>query len=522
MATGNPFNMGDFARSWARWEPDATAIRAGEQRISWAELDARTDAVAQGLSGLGVSTGERVAAFLGNCPEFLETVIACMKLGAIFVPLNVRLSGPEVAHLLEHSGSRVLVTDPQLNARLDAVLLPSGLAVITTGPGFDGLRTRGGGELPYVETAPGDPLILAYTSGTTGLPKGAVLSQRNILQPALNQILIHEVGKSDRLFLPFPLAFTGGLISNAMLAYVSGCELVLEPAFDPATALRILVDQKITIFMAVPVIWQAIADLDGFDQADFTALKVAKSGGAPVPVPLLKTYARKGIELIQGYALTEGSGITTTLHARDAVRKVGSAGIPTNGTRLRIVADDGRECPTGEVGEIQVRGPEVMLGYWNDPEATAETLRDGWLATGDLGRLDEEGHLWVVDRKKDMLISGGLNVYPAEIERVIEKIDGVVEIAVVGVPHEKWGEVPAAILFCGADARPDAEDVIATCRERLADFKVPHYVVFSDEPLPRTMSGKLLKRELANSYRDIRERTGRVQPRTAPPKAVPT
>jgi fatty-acyl-CoA synthase len=285
---------------------------------------------------------------------------------------------------------------------------------------------------------------------------------------------------------------------------------VLAPAFDPESALRTLVDDRITIFMAVPVIWQAIADRPGFGDADLSALKVAKSGGAPVPVPLLQAYAQKGIELIQGYALTEGSGITTTLHARDAVRKVGSAGIPTNGTRLRIVAEDGGECATGEVGEIHVRGPEVMLGYWNDPEASAAAVRDGWLATGDLGRVDEEGHLWVVDRKKDMLICGGLNVYPAEIERVIERIEGVLEIAVIGVPHARWGEVPAAIIFSGPQARPDAEDVIATCREQLADFKVPHYVVFSDEPLPRTMSGKLLKRELAEQYRDIPDRMQRV------------
>jgi fatty-acyl-CoA synthase len=429
-----------------------------------------------------------------------------MKLGAIFVPLNVRLSAPEVSHLLEHSGSRVLITDPALGARLPAV----DVTVISTGDAFDELSATVAGALPYVETAPSDPLILAYTSGTTGPPKGAMLSHRNILQPALNQILIHEVGKSDRLFLPFPLAFTGGLISNAMLAYVSGCSLFLEPAFEPERALDILVSDRITIFMAVPVIWQAIADLPGFADADLSALKVAKSGGAPVPVPLLRTFAEKGIELIQGYALTEGSGITTTLHARDAVRKVGSAGIPTNGTRLRIVGEDGSECAVGQVGEIHVSGPEVMLGYWNDPEATAQTLRDGWLRTGDLGRLDDEGHLWVVDRKKDMLISGGLNVYPAEIERVIERIGGVAEIAVIGVPHPRWGEVPAAVIFSGLDRRPDPEYVIATCRAQLADYKVPHYVVFSDGPLPRTMSGKLLKRELADSHRDIPDRMERV------------
>jgi fatty-acyl-CoA synthase len=491
-------------------------VRCGSEVITWAELDQRTDLVATGLAALGVGTGDRCAALLNNCPEFIETVIACMKLGAIFVPLNVRLAAPEVARLVGHSGSSVVVSDVDLRPRLE--LIDARVPVIVVGEGgkdsFHELRRVGEGaggpaERPTVLTRPDDPLFICYTSGTTGLPKGAMLSHRNALQPALNQVLIHEVGKSDRLFLPFPLAFTGGLLSNAMLAYVSGAELVLERSFDPGSALRILVEQRITVFMAVPVIWQAIAGLDGFDDADLSALRVAKSGGAPVPVPLIRTYQAKGIEMIQGYALTEGGGITTTLHARDGVRKAGSAGIPTNGTKLRIVAEDGRACPAGEVGEIQVQGPEVMLGYWRDTEATAETLHDGWLRTGDLGYLDDEGHLWVVDRKKDMLICGGLNVYPAEIERVLERVPGVVEVAVIGVPHERWAEVPAAIVF--ADRPLDAGELVGLCRRELADFKVPHYVVFSEEPLPRTMSGKLLKRELSDRYRDVPDRMERVR-----------
>jgi fatty-acyl-CoA synthase len=506
--------MGEFARSWARWEPEGIAIRSGEhfeRELTWAELDRRTDAVAAVLATRGVAQGDRVAALLNNCPEFMETVIACMKLGAIFVPLNVRLSPGEIANLISHSDTRVVVTDGLLYERLAPALEGDpGITVIFCGEEpppstvpFAELEAGNADAAPEVATAPDDPLFLCYTSGTTGDPKGALLSHRNILQPALNQILIHEVGKSDRLFLPFPLVFTGGLISNAMLAYVAGAELVLDSAFDPARSLEVLSSQRITIFMAVPVIWQAIAALEGFDDADLSSLKVAKSGGAPVPKKLLETYQTKGIGMIQGYALTEGSGITTTLHERDALRKLGSTGIPTNGTRLRIRSESGEDLPAGEVGEVMVRGPEVMLGYWQDEAASAAALPDGWLATGDLGYLDEEGHLWIVDRKKDMFISGGLNVFPAEIERVLGGLEGIGEVAVVGVPSERWGEVAAAIVVPPDDSEPPTtETLIAHCREHLADYKVPKYVIHRAEPLPRTMSGKVLKRELAETYRD--------------------
>ena len=368
MPPGNPFSMGDFARSWARWEPEGVAIRSGEafdRELTWAELDRRTDAVAASLAARGVAQGDRVAALLNNRPEFMETVIACMKLGAIFVPLNVRLSAGEIATLLAHSGSRVVVTDGLLHDRLAPALeADPGIAVVFCGEDppdgavpFAELASADAGPGPDIVTAPDDALFLCYTSGTTGDPKGAVLSHRSILQPALNQILIHEVGKSDKVFLPFPLAFTGGLISNAMLAYVAGSELVLDAAFDPARALDVLTEQRITVFMAVPVIWQAIAALDEFADADLGSLKVAKSGGAPVPRNLLETYQAKGVGMIQGYALTEGSGITTTLHERDSLRKLGSTGIPTNGTRLRIRNESGEDLPAGEVGEVMVRGP---------------------------------------------------------------------------------------------------------------------------------------------------------------------
>jgi len=524
----NPFNMGDFVRSWARWEPDRVAVRQGGMAITWAQLDQRSNAAAARLAALGVRKLDRVAGLLTNSPEYLDVVIACMKLGAVFVPLNVRLAGSEVRQQVGHSGARVVVTDSALYPTLasiraelsDVLLVRTGASALPAGVVSFTEETPVPAPDPLVETGPDDPLFICYTSGTTGLPKGAVLTHRNALQPALNQILIHEVSKSDRLFLPFPLAFTGGLLSNAMLAYVSGAELVLEAAFDPATALRILTEQRITVFMAVPVIWQAIAGLEEFAAADLSALRVAKSGGAPVPEPLLRTYQQKGVGMVQGYALTEGSGITTTLHERDALAKLGFAGIPTNGTRLRVVGEDGDDCEPEQVGEICVRGPEVMLGYWEDPDATAATIVDGWLHTGDSGYLDRDGQLKVVDRKKDMLISGGLNVYPVEIEHVIERFPGVGEVAVIGVPDERWGEVPAVLLGPVADPI-DHTELVRFCRGELADYKTPKYVVQLEEPLPRTMSGKVLKRELAARFRDIPERFSPIRAKRQPDPSPP-
>jgi fatty-acyl-CoA synthase len=355
---------------------------------------------------------------------------------------------------------------------------------------------------PSVDVQPDDAATICYTSGTTGDPKGAVLTHRAWDATGHGWAASMGFGQKDRLLLPFPLAFTGGFAVWQM-AYWSGARLVLERAFVPDRTIELLTSEGITGFLAVPAIYQALVDHPRWSEVDLSAWRVASSGGAAVAPSLLARAQARGIPMLQSYMLTESAASGTVLPARDATRKLGSAGIPMIHVSVRIADEEGRPLPTGEIGEIQLRGANVMAGYWNQPEATAETiLPGGWLRTGDLGRLDDEGYLFVVDRAKDMLISGGLNVYPAEIERVLIELPGVVEVAVIGVPDERWGETPAVIAVT-AGTTLTGEQVLSACVDRLADFKLPRYLVVRDEPLPRNMSGKVLKRQLRGEYADL-------------------
>ena len=348
-----------------------------------------------------------------------------------------------------------------------------------------------------------DPFFICYTSGTTGQPKGAVLTHRSWFYASMVRALQGGINKNDRILLPFPLAFTGGL-ALAMVALWSGATLVLEPAFEPGRALELIEGQRITVFMAVPTLFQLMAQHPAFAATDISSIRCASSGGATVPVSLLRTFLDRGITMTQTYSLTEVSASGITLPYHEAFERVGSCGVPAMHSEAKIVDDDGAEVPPGTVGEIAIRGPEVMAGYWRNPEATAAALRDGWCHTGDLGRMDEDGYFYVVDRAKDMLISGGLNVYPAEIERELAGLKGIVELAVIGVPDERWGETPAVIAVTDGRTLSGA-DVLARCDGRLADFKLPRYLVVRDSPLPRNMSNKVLKEELRTQYADLPE-----------------
>ena len=435
-----------------------------------------------------------------NRPEFLETCVAAMKLGAMAVPMNVRFTPTEIAFLVADAGCTIVVTDATLAPSLDAALaerpdLPVVLAeALRLGPPADARsRSRSPAATTTRSTSATRPAPRA-TPRRRCSPTGAGTTRR------WARALQSQMSGADRVLLPFPLAFTGGL-SVAMTTMWCGATLVLEPAFDASRALDLIEQQRISVFMAVPLIYQQMADLPRFATADLSSLRIASTGGAAVPPALLQTYLDRDVIVVQTYALTEATAGGTTLPSHDGLRKLGSAGVPAMHSELRVVRDDGEPCGLGEVGEIAIRGPEVMVGYWNNPEATAAALVDGWLRTGDLGYLDDEGYLFVVDRAKDMLISGGLNVYPAEIEKLLAALPGVTELAVIGVPDREWGETPAVIAV-GDDVVTPAS-VLDACRGVLADFKMPRYLVVRTEPLPRNMSGKVLKRELRTAYQDL-------------------
>jgi fatty-acyl-CoA synthase len=408
----------------------------------------------------------------------------------VIVPINTRFTATEVAYVVSDSGARLLFADRALWTSTAQVGEPCSVRSLDD---VAPLR-RHDLPAPWCDTSDHDPAFICYTSGTTGDPKGAVLTHRSfdVASQAWGQAL--ELGSSDRVILPFPLAFTGGL-AVFLFTYWAGSTLLLEPMVDNDRLFDLFEQERATALLAVPVIIQQLVDHPRWAGADLSSWRIACSGGAPVPVPLLEAVQARGIPMLQTFSLTEASAAAAVLPNADALSKVGSAGLPMLHARIRIAGDDDQDLPPGEVGEILVAGPQVMSGYWNQVEATAATLRGGWLHTGDLGYLDADGYLYVVDRVKDMLISGGLNVYPAEIERLLSGFPGIAEIAVVGVPDPKWGETPAVVVFTGG-ADFDASAMAARCNEALADFKRPRYVTVSEQPLPRGMSGKILKRQL--------------------------
>ncbi len=505
-------NLGNAIRYWSTWNPQGQSVVFGDRVVSWSELDDRTSRLANGLRGLGIGHGDRVGILSSNCVEYLEVAIAGYKLGSILVPLNVRLTPPELRYIIEHAGCRAVVADqhlaPLAAAALDSAIDPVDRIGLADGFGvhIDSLRSENSAD-PMAEVTPDDIAYICYTSGTTGTPKGAMLSHGNLMTLAHNKILADDTTTASRVYLPFPLSFTGGLVSVWAPTFVAGATLVLDAVVDPLRMLQVIQDERITSFAAVPVIFDMIVQHPDFRDYDLSSLRMVGSGGAAVPESLIEKLLAVGVPMAQGYGLTEGCGISAWLHARDAVRKLGSCGRPLMHTSMRTVDPENQEAlvdvPAGEVGELIIKGPEVMVGYWNAPEATAATLVDGWLRTGDLARIDEEGFVFIVDRAKDMLITGGLNVYPAEIELVLAAIPGVAECAVIGVPDDKWGETPVALLRPVPGATLDRVAILDHCREQLADYKLPRFVVIRDEPLPRGMSGKVLKRELRDEYTSV-------------------
>jgi fatty-acyl-CoA synthase len=495
-------NLGSIAEYWSRWRPEEVAIRWGDRDITWSELERRTAALAAGLRERGVERGGRVGILAENCPEWCELAIATFRAGGVVVPLNFRLTARELDYMVADSGCTAVAYDHERADRFAAVhagnpgVVRLGLAHAAADVTFDELVATAQ-PLVNAQIERDDAAIIAYTSGTTGNPKGATLTHGNVLAGQQQWQQAEGWTCGTRLLLPVPLAFTGGFVNNFMGVYGCGGTLVLEPNFDPVRALDLIVRTPITAMVGVPVMWQGIAAAPGFAEADLSAFTSAVTGGAPVPESLLRAYQAKGVHIRQAYALTEASASVCVLPARLALEKRHSAGVPQLHTRIRIVDENDHDLPAGQVGQILVAGPQVMKGYWNNPRASRDALAGGWLHTGDLGTLDEDGLLQVVDRKNDTIISGGLNVYPAEIENVIARFPGVVEVGVFGVPHERWGETVAAAVG-GADIEVGA--LVEHCRANLGDYKVPRYLVLPNHPLPRSGSGKVLRRALRAAF----------------------
>ena len=485
--------IASWVSGWARLRPEVPAVIFDDEPISWATYDEQIDRWATALRDLGVDRGDRVGLYMRNRPEFLYVFFAVARLGAIVVPVNHFLSPREVTYTLGHSGATVVVTDgefddvitqvaPDLEVRHWVTTLDPPAAVVAA-------------ERPTPIAEPidlDDPAVILYTSGTTGMPKGAITTHGGILFCTLQWVIQVRHAPGDVHICHFPLAFTGGTMAATMPVVHSGGTMILDHGFDPGRTLAYIERYGITFVAGVPTMWKAMLDHPTFADTDLSSIRLGFIGAAPVPLPLIEAYRARGVPFAQAYTLTEGNGLGLFLPTEDIARKLGSCGLDLLYCEARVVDDKDVECPPDQVGELVLRGPVVFAGYWNDPEETAKTLVDGWLHTGDLATRDAEGYFSIVDRKKDLIITGGLNVYPAEVESVLYGVDGVREVAVVGAPHDHWGEEVVAVV-AGKDLTEAS--VLAAARSGLATYKIPKRVIFVDE-LPKTMSGKIQRRKV--------------------------
>ncbi|MGZ5912062.1 MAG: acyl-CoA synthetase [Reyranella sp.] len=473
------------------------------RKFTYADLDDRTGRLAAALAGLGIARGDRVGLLAPNCAEYFELQFACGRLGAIMLPLNWRLTVPELEYILGDSAPKLLVHDKAFAqqaaelARLCKVAHRLEIDHDRADSAYE--RALASASKPPVPVAldHDDIAMVMYTSGTTGHPKGAIITHGMNFWNCVNLGIPALINPETVQLVILPLFHTGGLNCYANPVLHAGGTILIMRTFDPGQALDCLSDRAlgITHFFGVPAPYQFMMQHPKFPGADLSRLRVAGVGGAPCALAILEGWAARGVPLVQGWGMTETSPAGTMLDAADAIRKVGSAGKALMHTAIRIVDEAGRDVAPGNVGELLTKGPHITPGYWNKPAATAQAFTDGWLHTGDAARQDDEGFVYIVDRWKDMYISGGENVYPAEVENVLFQLPGIADAAIIGVPHERWGEVGMAIIVRKADQLLEEGDVIRHCLGRLAKFKVPQSVVFVDS-LPRNATGKVLKREL--------------------------
>ncbi|MGI5224412.1 acyl-CoA synthetase [Actinoallomurus sp. CA-142502] len=477
--------LGSWPVRRARKTPDDIALVHEDRSVTYARLRDRVVRLAHALRRAGVGPGDRVAYLGFNHPSFLETLFATGMLGGVFVPLNARLAGPEIAYQLTDSGTSVLVHAQPVDdlpvttiAREELDRLPEADEPIDSPVALD------------------DPCMIMYTSGTTGRPKGAVLTHGNITWNAVNVLIDHDLIAREVALVSAPLFHTAGLNMLTLPVLLKGGTCVLTAGFDPDATFDLIERHRVTFMFGVPAMFQAVARSPRWTEADLSSLRLLTCGGAPVPPSLIATYQERGLTFLQGYGMTEAAPGTLFLDAAHAVAKAGSAGVPHFFTDVKVVAPGGLdEVPPGETGEVVVDGPHVMSGYWELPEETARAFTDGWFRTGDAARLDADGYAYIVDRIKDVIISGGENVYPAEVENALLADPDVVECAVIGVPDERWGETGRAIVVPREGSNLTAERLLGSLAERLARYKLPTSVVFTDE-IPRNGTGKILKARL--------------------------
>ncbi len=507
----NIINVGDWIRRWAQIQPDKTAIISEDVPYSYADLNRRVNKLSHFFLHIGVKKGDRVAVLLHNCKQYAEIFFALSKIGGVLVPLNWRLTLPELEFIIKDSGSNVVIFEDEFMDNADMLrkkmhidmniscavgevnnsqAVPSWTmdyeTSIASFPEFEPETSWSAGV--------NDPHVVMYTSGTTGLPKGAMLSHRKTFFNVLNANMFFDLTKNDIAIIGRPLFHSGGLIVEMAPVLYRGGTIIVKKRFRPREILETIQKHRVTILELPATVYNFILEECDIEKYDVSSLKCCFTGGERVPVTLLKTLAEKGLIVSQIYGLTEASTLFW-LPMEMAREKMGSVGQPIFHGEVRIVDEQGKPVKSGEIGEIIVKGPIVMSGYWKRKDLTDEVIKGGWLYTGDLARVDKEGFVYIVDRKKDMFISGGENVYPAEIEKVLFSHPSILDAAVMGVEDEKWGEVGKAFIVLKDGQTLPPDDIYRYLKDKLAKYKIPKYIEFK-ETLPKTASGKILKRLL--------------------------
>ncbi len=494
------------------------AVACGGTRYTWEEFDQRTDALARGLAALGVVRGDRVAVLMLNCHRYLELYYACARMGAAIVPLNIRLARPEIVYILNDSESKALVVDktfaPYATGR---DTFPTVESIVYCGDAtpegminYDDVVSKGSHMLESVDQAMEDDELagLFYTGGTTGRAKGVMLSHKNVMSNAIHALISVSFSDQDKWLHAAPmfhLADVGAIFGLTML----GACHVFIPMFNAEHVLQAIQNDKVTSTVLVPTMFNAVLNHPDVDNYELSSLRRLVYGASPMPVELLKQGLQKwGQIFAQGYGMTETSPLLTVLDPADhildgtpeQVRRLSSCGKEVLGVEVRVVNIEGEDVHPGEIGEIIARGPNVMLGYWRMPEATDAAIVDGWMHTGDLATIDEENYIYIVDRAKDMIISGGENIYSVEVENALYTHPAVLEVAVIGIPDDVWGEAVHAVVVCKPGMQATGDELIAHARTLIAGFKVPRSVEFSQDALPKSGAGKILKRDLRDRY----------------------
>jgi len=507
-------NIGQFLSKRANLNPTMEALVdvATGRRLNYREIDLRANKLANAMHNLGVRKGDRVAILMMNGVEYFESFTGLAKIGAVVVPLNWRLLADELSYILKDAGATTLIygsdfseTVCDLNGRggggTDIVnwveLCDEGHERDLFSTGYNALTNPASDVAPEITAGDDDDVFIMYTSGTTGLPKGALHTHNTMTWALITISTTAEFRYKDRFAIALPMYHVGALVPAMVTVYIGGTCVMLRQ-FDPKLMWEVTEQEKLTVNLAVPAMLNFMLQVPEFQKYDISHLRWIMSGASPVPASLIETYRDIGIEVHQVYGITEAGGPGTLISPDDAMVKIGSAGKAFFHTTVKVVNGDGNETEPGEPGELLIKGAHVMKGYWNNPKATAETIRDGWLHTGDIALRDEDGFITIHDRVKDMIISGGENVYPAELENVITSHPGVADVAVIGQDSGRWGESPFAVVVRADESLTEA-DVLKHCDGKLARFKQPKSVGFIEE-IPRNPTGKPLKRVLRDQF----------------------